>query len=69
MIYGTVPGANRRFLVRRARTNAIGRWRAGYAFTPVPTKTKFVFWAVVPKQNGYPYTQGRSTVRYVRVSP
>lgn len=69
VVYGTVPGANRRFLVRRARTNAIGRWRAGYAFTPVATKTKFVFWAVVPKQNGYPYAQGRSTVRYVRVSP
>jgi hypothetical protein len=69
VVYGTVPGANRRFLVRRARTNAVGRWYARYAFTPVAQKTKFVFWAVVPKQNGYPYTQGHSTARYVHVRP
>lgn len=69
VLYGTVPGASKRFLVRRAKTNAVGRWRASYRFTPVPVKTKFVFWAVVPNQNGYPYTQGRSVARYIRVSP
>jgi hypothetical protein len=69
VVYGTVPGANRRFLVRRARTNSMGRWRVGYAFTPVPVTTKFVFWAVVPQQNGYPFSQGRSAIRSVRVSP
>lgn len=69
VVYGTVPGANRRFLVRRARTNSIGRWRVGYAFTPVPVSTKFVFWAVVPQQNGYPFSQGRSAIRSVRVNP
>ncbi|MBN8870523.1 MAG: carboxypeptidase regulatory-like domain-containing protein [Solirubrobacterales bacterium] len=69
VVYGTVPGAKKRFLVRRAKTNAVGRWRAAYSFTPVPAKTRFVFWAVVPNQNGYPYTQGRSAARYIRVRP
>jgi len=69
VVYGTVSGAKKRFLVRRAKTNSVGRWRAGYSFTPVPAKTKFVFWAVVPNQNGYPYSQGRSAARYIRVSP
>ncbi|MCB1280049.1 MAG: hypothetical protein KDB18_00845 [Salinibacterium sp.] len=69
VIYGTVPGAKKRFLVRKARTNAVGKWRATYTFTPVPATTRFVFWAVVPHQNGYPYTQGRSAARYIRVRP
>lgn len=69
VVYGTVPGAKKRFLVRRAKTNSVGRWRAGYSFTPVPARTRFVFWAVVPNQNGYPYTQGRSAARYIRVRP
>ncbi|MBN8870790.1 MAG: hypothetical protein J0H66_12985 [Solirubrobacterales bacterium] len=69
VIYGTVPGAKKRFLVRKARTNAVGKWRASYTFTPVPTTTRFVFWAVVPHQNGYPYSQGHSAARYIRVRP
>ncbi len=69
VIYGTVPGAKKRFLVRKARTNTVGKWRAAYTFTPVPATTRFVFWAVVPHQNGYPYTQGRSAARYIRVRP
>jgi hypothetical protein len=69
VLYGTVPGANRRFLVRRARTDHMGRWHARYSFTPVPGPTKFVFWAVIPDQNGYPFARGRSPHRIVRVTP
>jgi hypothetical protein len=69
VVRGTVPGAKRLFLVRRARTDALGHFRVGYAFSPVSGPTKFVFWAVVPEQNGYPYVRGRSVPRYIRVHP
>jgi protocatechuate 3,4-dioxygenase beta subunit len=64
---GTVPGAKRRFLVRRAKTDALCHYRAAYAFSPVPRTTRFVFNAVVPEQNGYPYVRGHSVPRYIRV--
>jgi hypothetical protein len=67
VVRGSVPGANRRFLVRRARTDAFGHFRVGYAFSAVPRTTKFVFWAVVPEQNGYPYLRGHSVARFIRV--
>ncbi len=69
VLYGTVPGAKKRFLVSRAKTNALGRWHAAYTFVPVSAKTRFVFWAVIPNQNGYPYSQGRSAARYIQVRP
>lgn len=69
VLYGTVPGAKKRFLVSRAKTNALGRWHASYTFVPVSAKTRFVFWAIVPNQNGYPYGQGRSAARYIQVRP
>lgn len=69
VIHGTVPGAGRQFLIRRARTNGLGRFRVGYRFAPVSGSTKFVFWAEVPVQDGYPYIRGRSSNRYVRVRP
>jgi len=64
---GTVPGAKRRFLVRRAKTDALCHYRAAYAFSPVSRTTRFVFNAVVPEQNGYPYVRGHSVPRYIRV--
>lgn len=67
VVRGSVPGANRRFLVRRARTDALCHFRVGYAFSPVPVTTKFVFASVVPEQNGYPYKRGHSVPRYIRV--
>lgn len=67
VIRGTVPGSKRRFLVRRAKTDRLCHYRAGYAFSPVPTTTRFVFNAVVPEQNGYPYVRGHSVPRYIRV--
>lgn len=67
VIRGTVPGANRRFLVRRAKTDALCHYRAAYAFSPVPSTTRFVFSAVAPEQNGYPYARGHSVPRYIRV--
>jgi hypothetical protein len=69
VLRGTVPGAKRRFLVRRARTDALGHFRVGYAFSPVASPTRFVFSAVVPEQNGYPYVRGHSVNRYIRVRP
>ena len=69
IVCGTVPGARRRFLVRRARTDALGHFRVGYAFSPVAGPTKFVFWVVVPEQNSYPYSGGRSPRRYIWVRP
>lgn len=67
VVRGTVPGAKRRFLVRRAKTDALCHYRAAYAFSPVPSTTRFVFNAVVPEQNGYPYVRGHSVPRYIRV--
>jgi hypothetical protein len=67
VVRGTVPGAKRKFLVRRAKTDPLCHYRVAYAFTPVPVPTRFVFSAVVPEQNGYPYVRGHSVVRYIRV--
>ena len=67
VVRGTVPGAKRKFLVRRAKTDPLCHYRVAYAFTPVPATTRFVFSAVVPEQNGYPYVRGHSVVRYIRV--
>lgn len=69
IVSGTVPGARRRFLVRRARTNALGRFRVGYAFSPLRRPTRFVFWTDVPEQSGYPYADGRSPAHYIQVGP
>ena len=69
VIRGTVPGAKRRYLVRRATTDALGHYRVGYAFSKVAATTRFVFAAVVPVQNGYPYVRGHSVHRYIRVRP
>jgi hypothetical protein len=69
VIHGTVPGADRVYLIRRARTNALGHFRVGYRFAPVSGPTSFVFWTEVPVQRGYPYARGHSPKRYVRVYP
>jgi hypothetical protein len=69
LLRGTVPGARRKFLVRRARTDVFGHFRFRYAFAPVRSRTKFVFWVVVPVQRGYPYLLGRSPKRFIRVRP
>jgi hypothetical protein len=63
-----VPGAKRRFLVRRAKTDAVGGFRVGYAFGPSPP-ARYAFWAVVPEQGGYAYARGRSVRRYIRLHP
>jgi hypothetical protein len=67
VVRGTVPGSKRRFLVRRAKTDLLCHYRVGYAFSQVPSTTRFVFDAEVPEQNGYAYVRGRSVVRYIRV--
>jgi hypothetical protein len=68
VIRGNAVGSKRRFLVRRARTDALGHFRVGYAFSPIIRTTKFVFFAVVPEQNGYAYVRGHSVARYIRVT-
>jgi hypothetical protein len=67
LIRGTVPGAKRKFPVRRAKTDPLCHYRAAYAFSPVPRTTRFVFWTEVPEQAEYAYVRGRSVVRYIRV--
>jgi hypothetical protein len=67
VVRGSVPGAKRRFLVRRAKTDALCHYRVGYAFSPVLATTRFVFSAVVPEQNGYAYLRGHSVARFIRV--
>jgi hypothetical protein len=69
ILRGTIPGAKRKYLIRRDRTDAFGRFRIGYAFSPIATRARFVFWVVVPVQDGYPYRLGRSPKRFVHVRP
>lgn len=67
ILKGARPGAKRKHLIRRTRTNLFGRFRIGYAFGPAAAGKKFKLWAIVPVQDGYPYRLGRSTKRTVRV--
>jgi hypothetical protein len=69
IVSGSVPGARQRYMIRRARTNALGRFRVGYAFSPLRRPTRFVFWTEVPEQSGYPYADGRSPRHYIHVRP
>ena len=65
----TVRGANRKILVRQATTDALCHFRIGYAFAKITIPARFVVWAYVPEQAGYPYRPGRSVNRYIRVAP
>lgn len=69
ILRGTIPGAKRKYLVRRDKTDAFGHFRIGYAFSPLAVRARFVFWVIVPVQDGYPYRLGRSPKRFVRVHP
>lgn len=69
ILKGSVPGARRSFLVRRARTDGLCHYRMFYRFSPVAVPTEFVFNALVPQQAGYPYLRGRSKPRFVKVRP
>lgn len=67
ILRGGRPGVSRKPLIRRARTDAFGHFRIPYAFGPSAGAGRFVFWLVVPVQDGYPYQLGRSSKRFVRV--
>lgn len=69
ILRGVVPGAARKHLVRRGKTDAFGHFRIGYAFSRVTAPARFAVWIVVPEQNGYPYQLGRSSKRFIRVRP
>ena len=61
------PGRRRWHTFRRAETDADGRFAARYRFRRTTDSTTYRIRAVVPAQTGYPYLQGRSAPRRVRV--
>ena len=54
---------------RRYRTRASGRFVMRYRFTQTPTPTVYIMRAQVRAQSGYPYEQGNSRARRLRVVP
>ena len=61
------PGRRRWHTFRRAETDGDGRFAARYRFRRTTDSTTYRIRAVVPAQSGYPYLQGRSRSRRVRV--
>jgi hypothetical protein len=61
------PRRRRWHTFRRAETDAQGRFAARYRFRRTIDSTTYRIRAVVPAQSGYPYLQGRSAPRRVRV--
>lgn len=61
------PGRRRWHTFRRAETDAYGRFSARYRFRRTTDTTTYRIRAVVPEQAGYPFLQGRSQARRVRV--
>jgi hypothetical protein len=61
------PGRKRWHTFRRAETDGDGRFAARYRFRRTTDSTTYRIRAVVPAQAGYPYLQGRSESRRVRV--
>jgi hypothetical protein len=61
------PGRKRWHTFRRAETDGDGRFAARYRFRRTVASTTYRIRAVVPAQAGYPYLQGRSEGRRVRV--
>jgi hypothetical protein len=60
--------AGRRWLdLRQGRTGSRGIYRTGYRFHATTGRRRYAFRAVVPKQVGYPYEGGRSSVKHVTV--
>lgn len=68
-VSGTVPGADRHFLVGEATTDPLCHFRLGYSFLRIEVAARFKFKVRVPEQAGYPYRSGRSAVRWIRVLP
>jgi hypothetical protein len=54
---------------RRCHTGARGRCLLRYRFTQTPTPTVYIMRAQVRAQSGYPYQQGSSRARRLRVVP
>jgi hypothetical protein len=69
ILKGSVPGARRSFLVRRARTDPLCDYRMHYRFSEVGPPTEFDFVAVVPQQAGFDFLKGGSRHRFIRVRP
>ena len=60
--------AGRRWLdLRQGRTGGRGIYRTRYRFRATTGRRRYAFRAVVPKQGGYPYEGGRSSVEHVTV--
>ena len=60
--------AGRRWLdLRQGRTGGRGIYRTSYRFHATTGRRRYAFRAVVPKQGGYPYEGGRSSIEHVTV--
>jgi hypothetical protein len=55
--------------VATVRTRANGRFGYAYRFSRIVGPSTYRFVAIVPKQSGFPYVEGRSTVVVVRGRP
>jgi hypothetical protein len=68
VLQGQNPGERRWITFEKARTDASGKFRAGYTFLRVTSGiARFKIRALVPAQNGYPFASGRSSARTVVV--
>lgn len=60
-------GGKRWIDLRTGRTGSRGVYRADYRFHATTERRKYAFRAIVPRQEGYPYRGGRSTIRRATV--
>jgi hypothetical protein len=60
VLQANVVGSRRWITFRRATTDAHGYFSSGYRFHSTTHKTDYRFRAVVPRQDHYPYVEGRS---------
>ena len=69
VLQANVKGSARWITFRRAETDAGGAFRATYHFHSTTRPTLYRFRAIVPRQEGYPYREGRSRAVEVLVDP
>ncbi len=68
-IYSLSSGSRSRIPVETVRADSAGRFVYRYRFSYLDAPTTFRFIAVVPKQSGFPYLEGRSGVATVHGRP
>jgi len=60
VLQANTPGSKRWITFRRATSKADGSFETGYRFTSTTRRTRYRFRAVIPRQAGYPWLEGRS---------